>query len=51
MAKALDVYFGPHTDHGLNNSTFAARVVIAMSDLYSAITAAVGSSAARCTAA
>jgi citrate synthase len=33
-----------HTDHGFNNSTFAARVVIStMSDLYSALTAAVGS--------
>ncbi len=44
MAKALDVCLVLHTDHGLNNSTFAARVVIStMSDLYSALTAAVGS--------
>jgi citrate synthase len=44
MAKALDVCLVLHTDHGLNNSTFAARVVIStLSDLYSAITAAVGS--------
>ncbi len=44
MAKALDVCLVLHTDHGLNNSTFSARVVIStMSDLYSAITAAVGS--------
>jgi len=32
------------TDHGLNNSTFSARVVIStLSDIYSAITAAIGS--------
>lgn len=44
MAKALDVCLVLHTDHGLNNSTFSARVVIStLSDLYSAITAAVGS--------
>lgn len=44
MAKALDVCLVLHTDHGFNNSTFAARVVIStLSDLYSAITAAVGS--------
>jgi citrate synthase len=44
MAKALDVCLVLHTDHGLNNSTFAARVVIStLSDLYSAITAAIGS--------
>lgn len=44
MAKALDVCFVLHTDHGLNNSTFTARVIIStQSDLYSAITGAVGS--------
>lgn len=44
MAKALDVCLVLHTDHGLNNSTFSARVVIStLSDLYSAITAAIGS--------
>lgn len=44
MSKALDVCLVLHTDHGLNNSTFSARVVIStLSDLYSAITAAVGS--------
>ena len=44
MVKALDVCLVLHTDHGLNNSTFSARVVIStLSDLYSAITAAVGS--------
>lgn len=44
MAKALDVCLVLHTDHGLNNSTFSARVVIStLSDIYSAITAAVGS--------
>lgn len=44
MAKALDVCLVLHTDHGLNNSTFSARVVIStLSDIYSAITAATGS--------
>jgi citrate synthase len=44
MAKALDVCLVLHTDHGLNNSTFSARVVIStLSDIYSAITAAIGS--------
>lgn len=44
MAKALDVCLILHTDHGLNNSTFSARVVIStMSDVYSAMSAAVGS--------
>ncbi len=44
MVKALDVCLVLHTDHGLNNSTFSARVVIStMSDIYSAITAAIGS--------
>jgi citrate synthase len=44
MAQALDVCLILHTDHGLNNSTFSARSVISTeSDLYSALTAAVGS--------
>ncbi|HVZ94082.1 MAG TPA: citrate/2-methylcitrate synthase [Phycisphaerales bacterium] len=44
MAKALDVCLVLHADHGLNNSTFAARVIIStLSDLYSALTGAVGS--------
>lgn len=44
MAKALDVCLVLHTDHGLNNSTFSARSVISTeSDIYSALTAAVGS--------
>jgi len=43
MARALDVCLILHTDHGLNNSTFSARVVIStLSDIYSAMTAAVG---------
>jgi citrate synthase len=43
MAKALDVCLILHADHGLNASTFAARVTIAtLSDMYSAITTAVG---------
>ena len=44
MARAMDVCLILHTDHGLNNSTFSARVVIStLSDIYSAMTAAVGS--------
>ncbi len=44
MARAFDTCMILHADHGLNNSTFAARVVAStQSDMYSAITAAVGS--------
>ncbi len=44
MAKALDVCLILHADHGLNNSTFSARVVVStLSDVYSALTAAIGS--------
>ncbi len=44
MVRAFDICMITHADHGLNNSTFAARVVIStLSDMYSAITAAVGS--------
>jgi citrate synthase len=44
MVRAFDICMITHADHGLNNSTFAARVVIStLSDLYSSITAAVGS--------
>jgi len=44
MARAFDICMITHADHGLNNSTFAARVVIStLSDIYSAMTAAVGS--------
>ncbi len=43
MTRALDVCLVLHADHGLNASTFAARVTIAtQSDLYSAATTAVG---------
>src|SRR6201999_1073465 len=39
----LDVAFILHADHGMNASTFSARVTIStLSDLYSAITAAIG---------
>jgi len=41
--RALDAYFVTVVDHGLNASTFAARVVASTgSDLVSAITAAIG---------
>ena len=44
MARAFDVCMILHADHGLNNSTFAARVIIStLSDVYSAITGAIGS--------
>lgn len=42
-AKTLDVAFVLHADHGMNASTFTARVVVAtLTDVYSAITAAIG---------
>ena len=42
-AHILDVAYILHADHGMNASTFAARVCIAtLSDMYSAITAAIG---------
>src|SRR5687768_9446742 len=41
--RALDTYLVTVSDHGLNASTFAARVVVStQSDLVSAVTAAVG---------
>lgn len=42
-ARALDQYLIMLADHGLNASTFAARVTIAtQSDIYSAVTSALG---------
>ena len=42
-SRALDTYLNTVCDHGLNASTFAARVIVSTrSDLYSAITGAVG---------
>ena len=44
MARAFDICMILHMDHGLNNSTFTARVIIStLSDIYSAITGAIGS--------
>lgn len=41
--KILDVALTLHADHGMNASTFSARVTIAtLSDMYSAVTAAIG---------
>ena len=41
--KTLDVAYIIHADHGMNASTFSARVTVAtLSDMYSAITSAVG---------
>ena len=41
--KILDVALTLHADHGMNASTFSARVTIAtLSDMYSAITSAIG---------
>lgn len=43
VEKALDVCLILHADHGLNASTFAARVTIStLSDMYSAMTTAIG---------
>jgi len=42
-SKTLDVAYILHADHGMNASTFSARVTVAtLSDLYSAITSAIG---------
>lgn len=44
MARGFDICMILHADHGLNNSTFTARVVTStLSDMYSALTAAIGS--------
>ena len=44
MARAFDVCMILHADHGLNNSTFTARVIIStLSDMYSALSGAIGS--------
>jgi citrate synthase len=44
MTRAFDICMILHADHGLNNSTFAARVIIStLSDMYSALTGAIGS--------
>ena len=41
--KTLDVAFILHADHGMNASTFSARVTVStLSDMYSAITSAIG---------
>jgi citrate synthase len=42
-AGTLDLCYVLHADHGMNASTFSARVTIAtLSDMYSAITSAIG---------
>jgi citrate synthase len=44
MERAFDACMILHADHGLNNSTFTARVIAStLSDVYSAITGAIGS--------
>jgi citrate synthase len=41
--KTLDVAYVLHADHGMNASTFSARVTIAtLSDMFSAVTSAIG---------
>jgi citrate synthase len=43
MTNTMDVCYVLHADHGMNASTFSARVTIAtLSDMYSAITTAIG---------
>ncbi len=42
-AETLDLAYVLHADHGMNASTFTARVVVAtLTDVYSAVTAAIG---------
>ena len=42
-AETLDICYVLHADHGMNASTFSARVTIAtLTDMYSAITSAIG---------
>jgi len=42
-ADTLDICYVLHADHGMNASTFSARVTIAtLTDIYSAITSAIG---------
>ena len=43
MVSTMDLCYVLHADHGMNASTFSARVTIAtLSDMYSAITTAIG---------
>lgn len=43
MEHTMDMCYVLHADHGMNASTFSARVTIAtLSDMYSAITSAIG---------
>jgi len=43
MENTMDMCYVLHADHGMNASTFSARVTIAtLSDMYSAITTAIG---------
>lgn len=43
VARTLEIAYILHADHGMNASTFSARVTIAtLSDFYSAITSAIG---------
>ncbi len=43
MIDTMDLCYVLHADHGMNASTFSARVTIAtLSDMYSAITSAIG---------
>ena len=43
MESTMDMCYVLHADHGMNASTFSARVTIAtLSDMYSAITSAIG---------
>lgn len=43
MTETLDTAYILHADHGMNASTFSSRVTVAtLSDLYSAVTSAIG---------
>ena len=43
LVRALDTYLNTVIDHGMNNSTFSARVIVSTrTDMYSAIVGAIG---------
>ena len=51
-ARALDAYFTLAAEHGMNASTFTARVIVStLSDLGSGLVGAVGALKGACTAA
>jgi citrate synthase len=52
FARVLETYLNTVSDHGMNASTFAARVIVSTrSDVVSAVVGAIGALKGRCTAA